>query len=183
MRKHETISTKKFVFLIVTLWIRENPYFIIFHAVLNFICCGSPKNAFVISTSNFFPKPIIYYFYIAQNIDSSLHFKSDVKHLHRPLHLFLHPHLTSSLHRFETCGRSVHNRIISFSTFFTIQGYSKPYRFDRNRNGGGVFIYVREDIPGRELKIHDAPKDIESMFIEINLIKSKWLFLWLLSPT
>ena len=24
----------------------------------------------------------------------------------------------------------------------TIQGYSKPYRFDRNRNGGGVFIYV-----------------------------------------
>ena len=29
---------------------------------------------------------------------------------------------------------------------FVIQGYSKPYRFDRNTNGGGVFIYVREDI-------------------------------------
>ena len=25
---------------------------------------------------------------------------------------------------------------------FEIQGYSKPYSFDRNRNGGGVFIYV-----------------------------------------
>ena len=25
---------------------------------------------------------------------------------------------------------------------FAIQGYSKPYRFDRNRNGGGVFRYV-----------------------------------------
>ena len=59
---------------------------------------------------------------------------------------------------------------------FTIQGYSKPYRFDRNRNGGGGFIYVREDIPSRELKIHNTPVDIESIFIEINLIKTKWLF-------
>ena len=47
---------------------------------------------------------------------------------------------------------------------FAIQGYSKPYRFDRNRNGGGVFIYVRENIPSRELKIHNTPEDIESIF-------------------
>ena len=57
-----------------------------------------------------------------------------------------------------------------------IQGYSKPYRFDRSRNGGGVFIYVREDIPSRELKIHNTAKDIEMIFIKINLIKTKWLF-------
>ena len=30
-----------------------------------------------------------------------------------------------------------------------IQGYSKPYKFDRNRNGGGIFIYAQEDIPSR----------------------------------
>ena len=59
---------------------------------------------------------------------------------------------------------------------FAIQGYSKPYRFDRNRNGGGVFIYVREDISSRELKIHNTPEDIESIFVEVNLIKTKWLF-------
>ena len=59
---------------------------------------------------------------------------------------------------------------------FAMQGYSKPYRFDRNRNGGSVFIYVQEDIPSRELKIHNTPEDIESIFIEINLIKTKWLF-------
>ena len=52
---------------------------------------------------------------------------------------------------------------------FGMQRYSKPYRFDRNRNGGGVFINVREDIPSRELKIHNNPEDIESIFIEINL--------------
>ena len=59
---------------------------------------------------------------------------------------------------------------------FATQGYLKPYRFDRNRNGGGAFIYVREDIPSRELKIHNTPEDIESIFIEINLIKTRWLF-------
>ena len=59
---------------------------------------------------------------------------------------------------------------------FVMQGYSKPYRFDRNRNGGGVFMYVREDIPSTELKIHNFPEYIETIFIEINLIKTKWLF-------
>ena len=58
---------------------------------------------------------------------------------------------------------------------FTISGYSKPYRLDRNRNGGGVIIYIREDIPSKQInnfKIHD---DIENIFIEVNLYKTKWL--------
>ena len=29
---------------------------------------------------------------------------------------------------------------------FLIDGYSEPYRLDRNRDGGGVMIYVREDL-------------------------------------
>ena len=59
---------------------------------------------------------------------------------------------------------------------FGIQGYLKPNKFDRNRNGGGNFMYVREDIPSKELKIRNTPENIESIFIEINLIKTKWLF-------
>ena len=43
---------------------------------------------------------------------------------------------------------------------FEIQGYSKPYRFDRNRNGGDV----QEDIPSRQSKIDNTPEDIESIF-------------------
>ena len=34
---------------------------------------------------------------------------------------------------------------------FTIEGYSKPFRHDRNSDGGGILIYSREDIPCREL--------------------------------
>ena len=37
---------------------------------------------------------------------------------------------------------------------FLIDGYSQPYRLDRNKYGGGVMIYVREDIPSKLLKKH-----------------------------
>ena len=58
---------------------------------------------------------------------------------------------------------------------FFIEGYSTPFRLDRNRNGGGVLIYVREDIPCKKLLKHNFPDDIEGLFIEINLRKTKWL--------
>ena len=57
----------------------------------------------------------------------------------------------------------------------TIDGYSEPYRFDRNRNGGGVLIYIREDIPSKLLADHKLPHDIEGIFVELNLRKKKWL--------
>ena len=56
-----------------------------------------------------------------------------------------------------------------------IEGYSEPYGFDRNRNGSGVLIYVREDIPSKPLTNHKLPHDIEGIFVELNLRKNKWL--------
>ena len=64
------------------------------------------------------------------------------------------------------------------STFPTSQfliGYSEPYCFDRNSNGGGVLIYVREDIPSKPLTDHKLTHDIEGTFVELNLRKNKWL--------
>ena len=58
---------------------------------------------------------------------------------------------------------------------FFIEGYSEPYRLDRNRNGGGVMIYVREDIPSKQLDKHIFTKNIEGLFVEINLRKTKLL--------
>ena len=58
---------------------------------------------------------------------------------------------------------------------FMMEGYSKPYRMDRNRDGGGIIIYVREDIPSKQLKKHCFPGDIEGIFVELNLRKIKWL--------
>ena len=56
---------------------------------------------------------------------------------------------------------------------FTVKGYSKPFRLDRNKNGGGIMLYVREDIPARLISVEKSP--IEAMFIEINLRNRKWL--------
>ena len=58
---------------------------------------------------------------------------------------------------------------------FLIPGYKKPYRLDRNANGGGVMIYVREDIPSDILLKHNIHKNVEAIFVEINLRKNKLL--------
>ena len=57
----------------------------------------------------------------------------------------------------------------------TIEGYSEPYRLDRNRDGGGVLIYVREDIPSKPLTKHNFTQYVEGLFVEINLRKTKLL--------
>ena len=58
---------------------------------------------------------------------------------------------------------------------FLIESYNEPYRFDRNRNGVDVLIYVREDIPSKPLTDHKLSHDIEGIFVELNLRKNKWL--------
>ena len=60
---------------------------------------------------------------------------------------------------------------------FLIPGYNKPYRLDRNRNGGGVMIYVKENVPSKQIKKHNFVKKIEGLFVEINLRKTKLLLL------
>ena len=59
---------------------------------------------------------------------------------------------------------------------FLLPGYSVPYRLDRNRDGGGVLIYIREDIPSKLLTKHNFSENVEGLFVEINLRKSKLLF-------
>ena len=58
---------------------------------------------------------------------------------------------------------------------FMIDGYSEPYRFNRNKNGAGVLIYNREDIPSNLLAEPKLLHDIEGIFVELNLRKKKWL--------
>ena len=58
---------------------------------------------------------------------------------------------------------------------FYIEGFSQPYRRDRNSNGGGLLVYIREDIPSKVLTGYTIPDNTEGMFIEINLRKKKIL--------
>ena len=57
---------------------------------------------------------------------------------------------------------------------FEIEGYSL-FRSNNCADSGGILIYVRDDIPCRELKINSCPKKLEGIFLEVNLRKTKWL--------
>ena len=58
---------------------------------------------------------------------------------------------------------------------FIIEGYTTPYRLDRNCFGGEVMIYVRKDIPSKELQKPNLHKNIEALFVEKYLKKTKLL--------
>ena len=58
---------------------------------------------------------------------------------------------------------------------FLLNRFSKPYRLDRDENGGGIISYVSENITSRSLDIPSTSVGIECIFIEINLRKTKWL--------
>ena len=58
---------------------------------------------------------------------------------------------------------------------FIIEGYTKPYMFDRNIRGGGVLVYVRMGIPSKQLKKHKFSKNVEALFLEINLRRCRFL--------
>ena len=58
---------------------------------------------------------------------------------------------------------------------FNICGFSMAYRYDRNSMGGGLLLYIRDDIPTKHLK-HDFATNIENLSVEINLRKRKRFF-------
>ena len=55
---------------------------------------------------------------------------------------------------------------------FKIPGFCTPFRLDRGRFGGGILVYIQENIPA---KLASEAKTIEGIFIELNFRKKKWL--------
>ena len=62
--------------------------------------------------------------------------------------------------------------ILIFLCQFLINGFYAPFWFDRDKNEGGIMLYIREDIPAKVLS-HNFPS-AESVFAEIILHKKKW---------
>ena len=59
---------------------------------------------------------------------------------------------------------------------FLMNGFQVPFRKDRTDKGGGLLLFMQEQIPCRELNITFEHK-IEAIFVEINLKKRKWLLI------
>ena len=56
---------------------------------------------------------------------------------------------------------------------FLVNGFSDPFRIDRNIHEGVILFYVRKNIPAKLLLIEPIPS--EGFFVELNMGKWKWL--------
>ena len=56
---------------------------------------------------------------------------------------------------------------------FLIEGFSIPYRLDRTAEGGGISLYIREDISFKYLKKITVKDLFEAFFVELNLRRKK----------
>ena len=48
---------------------------------------------------------------------------------------------------------------------YFVNGFSVTYRLDRNKNGGGIMIFIGDDIPSRVLTKHVFPDDFEGFLL------------------
>ena len=63
---------------------------------------------------------------------------------------------------------------------FLIDGFSTAYRLDRNSNGGGLMLFVREDIPSNLVEAEAKP--VEGFYIELNLHNDNWFLNFSYNP-
>ena len=56
---------------------------------------------------------------------------------------------------------------------FLRDGFTPPYTMDKNSNGGGIALYIKEDILSRQILFKNDDKGIENFSVEINLRKKK----------
>ena len=67
------------------------------------------------------------------------------------------------------------------SNQFRINGYN-IFRLDRNPFGGGLILYINENIPGKPLQEHVHLPNFEVIAIEFYQNNQKWLLLGLYKP-
>ena len=65
---------------------------------------------------------------------------------------------------------------------FCYDGYAVPHRKDRALGGGGLMLFVNENIPSKKLTAHILPNDVEILCTEINLKKQKWVIIGIYNP-
>ena len=99
--------------------------------------------------------------------------------------IFAHLNINSIRNKFDNLSQLIRGKIdvllISETKIddsfpkgqFLIDGFSAPYRLVLNYQGGGLMLFVREDILSNLLTSEEKP--IESFYVELNLRNSKWL--------
>ena len=66
---------------------------------------------------------------------------------------------------------------------FFIQGFCTPFRLDRNKNGGGILLYIRSNITSTKLNRYIIKNQMEPFFVEIRIGNSIWLLYCSYNPS
>ena len=56
------------------------------------------------------------------------------------------------------------------------------FRKDRNKNGGGLILYINEGIPGKLINSYDFKEGSEIIVFEFSISNKKWLLLGTYEP-
>ena len=66
---------------------------------------------------------------------------------------------------------------------FFIQGFCTLFRLDRNKNGGGILLYIRSNITSTKFNRYIIKNQIEAFFVEIRIRNSIWLLCCSYNPS
>ena len=106
--------------------------------------------------------------------------------------IFAHLNINSIRNKFELLSEQIKGNVDVLMTSetkiddsfpvgqFLIEEFCTPYRLDRNLKGGGILLYVREDIPSNLITVDIYP--IESFYVELNLRNNKLLINFSYNP-
>ena len=61
------------------------------------------------------------------------------------------------------------------SAQIVIEGYALPFRYDRSCHGGGILIFIRQDISSRVISTTPS-KDLEGFLVEVIFCKKNFFF-------
>ena len=66
---------------------------------------------------------------------------------------------------------------------YHLKDFSNPYKLDRNSHGGGILVYVKDNIPSNLVKLDQKFKNFEGFFIKLDLSKkNKWWLSYSYNP-
>ena len=60
---------------------------------------------------------------------------------------------------------------------YFIEGYKEPIRLDRNKYGGGLLFFIKDDLDCVEIKSHKLAKKVEAVFLKLKIRNTKWLIM------
>ena len=128
---------------------------------------------------------VVYLIFLKNNLSGTNSSLQNIRKDNLNKLIFAHLNINSIRNKFDSLADIIKDNIDTFMISetkvddffpdgqFFLDGFGTPFRLDRNRNGGGIMLFIRNDIPAKVVSTDDRP--IESFYVELNFRKKKWL--------